>query len=649
MVLIAAGCGLAVIYYFKKTDRRVRMMLAGIRVGLFLSLLCALIEPMLRLERLAEPQRVLPVLIDASASMRLFHPDSSVLPFIRSLSRVTKDNSGAPVTVELYCFGDSLRKCGRPDSIHFSDRQSFLPATLGEKQGRSWPACLIVSDGNFSNASLPRGIFQEKTCLYASLPPASPLPYLAMKLLSENEHAAQDSPSVAVLRVSGYSGSKESILLTCRERATVVSRSALKIDKGFYNDTLAIRLPTSQQGRFLYSLTAVSVVDTLRRALYFTQTVVSGRFLARIVTSGPSLDQRFLSLALENDPQWNFSADASKEFDAVFFIGFNNSMADAFKTLGRSGVAVFLGMPPCQEGSAFSPARFSPVAYPGYDSLFQQVSTSDLPPPTHLIRCPPSFSAHWHPMIGCRGPGPQDTTPFVSLGTFEHRAAIAVAGQDLWRLDFWPLSMARQSETGSFLEFVSALVKQQILLRRSMSFFAFPSSPEQSENDSIRFTVMLPSDFGEAVATGASSRCVARFVIDSSSRSVGSTGPLQVEFRDQFHGTVTLPPLAGGTYHYRTILEALGLKREIEDSLYVDKDREELSVPGQNTALLDQLSSPLPSNTVKAVLDAYAGASTAKRSTVFDYLEIRRSWTLLSVIFLLLTFEWLVRRKQDLE
>jgi hypothetical protein len=656
LLLFAAGFVLASVYYFHRTTTKARLFLVGIRSVLIAALVCALIEPVLKFERLSRTERIIPVLLDVSASMRLFHPDSTVMPFLRSLAAVTKDNAGAEVKIVPYCFGDSLRRCGPIDAVRFSDRQSILPVSFQEKSALLSPLFLIITDGNFSNASMPRELFQDRTCLYCELPPVSPQPFLTAGILSVNDHAILDSLAVAVVLVHGYCGTAGDLSITCKEKSRVLTRLTTKIKTGFFSDTMSIRLPTSVQGRFLYTVTVASVGDTLRRALYFPQTVISNRFTARIVSGAPSLDRRFLTLALQNDPQWYCVGSTAKECDALFIFDFNRAMADTIPRVTDHGIEVFLGAPACEERQTFSPTSFSLVPFQPDDSLFQQLAAADLPPPLFLYKCSAPFLSRQRPILGyivARDKTEQDTIPFLSAGFFERHDAIAVAGHDLWRMDFLPLSITGRTETGSFLGYVTDYVKQQITVNNSRNFFVFPSAAEVYENDSILFNVLLPSDFNDIPAGsdryGKNTGCFVQFTVDSLSRRIYATGNVPVNLKAPLGGIVALPPLAGGTYYYRCSFEAKGLVGNFADSLYVEKNREELSVAGQNTTLLDQFSFPLKKNSPQALLDAYAGAFASKRTTTFDAFEIHRSWILLSVIILLMTAEWVVRRKQELE
>ena len=177
VLVLLTGLALAFVYYRHRPfgrRRRSRIVMIALRSALFLSLVIALLEPVLKFERLEQRKNVIPVLVDASGSMGLFRPDSSILPFLRSLRAAGKNDPAGGIKFVFYCFGDSLRPCVSLDSMHFSDRQSLLPGSIPDKQARLSPLCVIVSDGHFSNASLPRGLFQDMTCLYLPLPPASP-------------------------------------------------------------------------------------------------------------------------------------------------------------------------------------------------------------------------------------------------------------------------------------------------------------------------------------------------------------------------------------------------------------------------------------------------------------------------------------------
>ena len=661
-LFLAIGSALAGIYYLRQpmATAQDRVVLVALRIALFLSLIVALLEPSLKFERLAARRNVVPVLVDASKSMRLFHPDSTVLPFLRSLKALEKENSATGVTFSLYCFGDSLRPCTTVDSIRFSDRQSVLPSSVPENQDRLSPICVIVSDAHFSNASLPKGLFQDMTCLYYSLGPASPRQFISAELLSVNDHVELDSASVAMVIVHGYALTGSAIQLTCKEKSSVVARKILHADAGFFSDTASLVLPTARLGRFLYAVTVASTQDTLRRVLYFTQTVVSGKFFARIVSGAPSLDRRFISLALQNDPQWCMESSAAKECDALFIIDFSGTIPDAVNALARNGVVVFIGSTACQGRTSLSPGSFPLVSFQPDDSVFRPLDGIDLPPPSHLFKCSIPAVSRQHALLGCLVPrenaaaaGVRDTIPFLSVGTYNRKDAVVIAAQDLWRMDFWPLSVEGSRGPASFLQCLIAFIKQRILRNSARNFFVYPSGSEVRENDSISFTVMLPSDlaenFQEEHGASESGGWSVGFTIDSLARTVYRTAAAPIDFMESTRGTVTLPSLPSGSYRYRCTLEYRGRKLEYSDSLVVDPNQEELSVPGQNTVLLDQLGIPLKPNSGKAVVEAFAGTSSSKRATIIDTLDLRKSWILLSVIVVLLAIEWLIRRKSGLE
>jgi hypothetical protein len=415
-------------------------------------------------------------------SMRLFNPDSSVLPFLRKLDSLKKASPGHP-GFKFYFFGDSVREFSPAQAGGFSDLHSFLPAAIREKTIRDAQFVLIISDGNLSNLSAPKGILQEKPCYYLKLPPASPRPVLQSELISLRESVPLDSPSAAILQIRGFNPKPRQIQLTCRQGALPVVQRIVKADSGYYSDTVTLRLPTSRQGRYVYTVSAHSAADTLRSALFFSQTVIPRQLRARIVSGSAVLDRRFLSMALQNDAQWRIVASESGECDALFLFDFNEGMSQALASLHPKGVAVFLGALPCSSRVEMTPASFSLVSADPYDTLASRIVAANIPPPSQLQLCLPAFLRHSRIALACLVTGPTgglgrlDTMPFITVGGFKGHSAVAVAGRGLWRTDFLPLSVARESETPAVMQYIAAFVKEQVVENLRENLAAFPGAP----------------------------------------------------------------------------------------------------------------------------------------------------------------------------
>jgi hypothetical protein len=658
LLLLAAGFALAAAFYLRRRKAVPAGFFIWLRIALVTALLCAFFEPVLKFERLETKHATIPVLVDASMSMRLFNPDSSVVPFLARLDSLKKASPNHLV-FKFYFFGDSVREFSPAQAGGFSDLHSFLPSAIREKAIRDAQLVLIVSDGNLSNLSAPKGILQEKSCYYLKLPPASPLPFLSSELISARESIPLDSPSAAVLQVRGFNMKPRQIQLTCRQGALPVAQRSIKADSGYYSDTVTLRLPTSRQGRFVYTVSAYNIADTLRSALFFSQAVIPQQLRAKIVSVSPLLDRRFLTLALQNDAQWRITAAESRECDVLFLFDFNESMSQALASLHPKGVAVFLGAFPCSSRVEMTPAAFSLVSTSVYDTLASRIVAANIPPPSQIQLCLPPFLRHSRIALACLVPvenGGQsrpDTIPFITVGWFKGHSAIAVAGRGLWRTDFLPLSVARESETPAIMQYIAAFVKEQLLENLREGLAVFPGASELYENDSLSLTVLLPPDFyrGESFieAPGAGNNFTVRCAVDSGGKNILDSAYTLTGLAQRDRSSFMLPPLGAGAYHYTCTMVLGPVKRQYSDSFYVSANRQELSVAGQNTVLLDEFALPLPSADPHAVLSAYAAHSLARRATITQNLEIRQGWILLSIILALFTLEWLARRKKGLD
>jgi hypothetical protein len=660
VTLLAAGSIAAAAYYFLRKNRLPAAFFISLRALLLLSLLCALFEPRFGLETLETKQPIVPVLVDASMSMRLFKPDSSVKPFLRCLDSL-KGSPAEPIRFAYYWFGDSVREMPASPAPVFSDLQSILPGSFREKTIRDAPFIVLVSDGNLSNTSPSKGILRAKTCYYLKLPPVSPLPGLHAELLAAPETVPLDSSSTASVRISGFNPGIRSVRVACRQGTVTLAQHFIKADSGYFSDTLSIRLPSAYQGRFVYSITALNPADSLRSTVYFPQTVVPRQFRARIGSNAPLLDRRFLSLALQGDPQWRLGDQESRQCDALFMINTGSLMPEALSVLHPKGVAVFLGALPCSSGVGISPVSFSLFPNNTYDTLFGHFLKSDIPPPSILQVCLPAFLNNSRTVLSClvrtaseKSERP-DTVPFLTAGRFRGYTAIAVAGTELWRMDFWPLSLTKESESPTFMRYISALTKGLLVSNLSGNLFVYPSSPELYEYDSLPFTILLPSTAGPAPAASGASEMPSgpgnalRFTASNGSGIVIDTVVRAVSPGVSGMASFKLPPLSCGAYRY-TCSMTMGTGRiNYADSFFVSLNRLEYSVQAQNTVLLNEFALPLGEGTAGAVRKAYAAHAQARHATVTEYLEIRQSWILLAIIVAFFTLEWVGRKKSGLD
>jgi hypothetical protein len=657
LVLIAASFAAAARYYLKRTSVFPPSLFLTLRSAIVALLLCAFFQPMLQFTRLETKRNKIPVLVDASMSMRLFKPESTVVPFLRSLDSLKTGVS--PLEYEVFCFGDSLRKIPSSTTPRFCDLQSFLPETFTEKTIREAPFVLIVSDGNLSNLSSPKGLLHEKTCFFLPLPTVSARPFLCSELLSARECVPLDSPSIAVVRLRGFNPGPRIFQVACRTGSSQILRRNIAADSGYFSDTVSLRLPTGIPGRYVYAVSIDNAPDTLRSVLYFTQTVTPQRFRAKIVSGRPLLDRRFLSIALQADPQWLVNDPDSRRSDALFMFDYNETMTDSLTYLRPKGVAVFLGALPCSSRVEITPSSISLRATNPYDTIFSQFVNSSVAPPSQIQLCLPPFMSRNRIGLFClvnseRNPSATpDTVPFLTTGVYKSHSAVAVSGIELWRMDFLPLSVTKESESPTFMSSLTAFIKEQILSNLQDNLAVFPGTPELYEHDSLPFTVLLPADFGSSQAfierPAESNGCSVRFIIESGGKQVLDSVVSLSGIEQRLRSSINLPSLPAGGYSYKCVLTGGPVERFYSDSFYVVANRLEFSVQAQNTVLLGEFALPLKKASAAGVREAQSAYSLTRRATVTEYLEIRQSWLLLVAIIALLGLEWVLRRRKGVD
>jgi hypothetical protein len=639
-VLVFAGA-----YYFRMgLKKRALLFLWAVRSLIVAALLCAFFQPVFKIPTVAPDDRGAVVLLDVSKSMRLFNADSSVSRFLSSLSHFSPGRTPGPGVVQTVCFGDSTRPLPRGTRASFSDEHSYFPNQLGRDMLSRNRSLIIVSDGNFSNPSLPRGLLEDKTCYYVTLPSFSPRPFLRAEFLSAQRQAAQDSVFIARLLVQGYKKAGGPIDVTAASSGKRVARATCKAQAGYFSDTVSIRMPTSRPGRFLYTIVAADSADSLSMLLYCACDVVPRTLNTRICATRPTLDKRFISLALSKDAAWKLDTAGA---DVLFVLEWDGAAQEALSRLKPTGTVVFIGCAP-GSGQVVVPDTFSLMSLQPDDSLARRLELRRMPPPTEILAGARSFPAPLHSILGCiaRKAAPLDTLPFLASGVYGNHPALFCAARGLWAMEFLPLSMDRENETFSFMEYIVSIVKNQFLKNLNRAFFMYPASPEVTNLDTVPFCIIAPS---EMVAAGPQSGVV-HFILSNKNNIVLDT-MFRLELNEALgNQTIRLRPLHAGTYAYMATLSSKGSRFTYADSLFVQDDDLEMSVHGQNALILNDLATPIEMNDSAGLRRALADdIGQESHGTIFRTIRITHSWGLLAVLFVLLGLEWLIRRKIGLD
>jgi hypothetical protein len=610
-----------------------RAVFIGIRVCILLLLIIALLEPALHFRRLIKRDSSIAVLIDASASMSLFGAPESLWEPLAGLR-----NS----PLRFFLFGDSLRTTGGISAVRFSDRRSYVPGAMDSKTIARSQRMLIVSDGNWSNSSLPHSAFEGKECWYLPLPPCKPRSHLSIGMLDFRETVPLDSPSLISVEIYGFSSTKTSADLICMEHGRKIVKAAATLDSGFFRDTVTLKLPTGKPGRHLYQLSCRNPRDSISGMYRVVQNVIPGRLTIAVDNTRPNLDARFLRLAIEKDKTWNLveMRDSMGTLNAVVVFDFSAETRRKIRSLPPASVVVAMGCIPGDSGRIVAPSRFS--VSPGQQNAPELLrSLVSVPPPSGVMISTGKNSRAEETIIQAEldNAGQAGSIALIALSRIEAHPAIVCAAQGIWRWDFWPLSTERDAGQETFSAAFLALVKNQAIRHLNAGFFVYPADQEILETDSVRMLVVPPA------TTENASRAQCRLTISSGNRKLVDT---TAEVSPSSASSISFAPLPAGTYAYTAALKAGPASFDCSDSLIIGTDQSEFRIQGQNTLLLSQFAQPIQtSNGLPAAL--LNPAARDKTQTIIQTFRLRQSWLLLAAILVLFGAEWAMRKRLDLD
>lgn len=638
---------LTALYYFRTGFKKSTLLfLWAVRVLIILALLCAFFQPVLNIPTIAPKDRGAVVLLDVSKSMRLFDADSSLSRFLTALPDLSSGKQRG-IPVNLVYFGDSARTCSPGLRPSFSDEHSYFPNQLGQDQSFQSRVLIILSDGNWSNPSLPRGVLEDKTCYYVQLPKFSPRPYLRMECISAQRPVVQDSVSIARLLIQGYAKTGGSVDISATASGRRVARAACKVRAGYFSDTVSVRLPSSRPGRSLCTIVAVDSTDTLNSILYYVCDVVPRAIKASVCATQPTLDKRFITLALSKSNAWKLEGPGG---DVLFILGWDDAAREALSTLKPSGTVVFIGCMPGEEQTVV-PDTFSLISLLPDDSLARRLELQRMPPPSEIVINARALMTSMHPVLGCiaRKAALHDTLPFLAYGKYESRSALFCAARNVWAMEFLPLSVDRENETFSFLEYIVSIAKNQFLRNLNRNFFMYPAASEILALDSVAFCIITPSEMAPAAHQSGSIHFTLGSLGDKNNSVLDTTFTLEPNEVSGIQ-TIRLRPFPSGTYFYKASLSSKETRLDYTDTLYIQDNNLEMSIHGQNTLVLNELAIPLDMTDTAGLRTILAhDSSPENQATITRTIQIRQSWWLLAVLFVLFGLEWLIRRKIRLD
>ncbi len=642
IVLFSAVVILSIIRYAARPlTFRNKLILISLRIIQALLIFIAFFEPVFRFQRIASDISNIPVLIDNSESMSLFKLDSTVTPILNKLQQINNLSDTKSKKYQFILFGDSVRNVTDFKKINFTDKRSEFPHTHDKLLNNS-NVFFIISDANWSNA-VPLDFFSNKTIYYLQLPEFKHSPFLSI-LSSEISSSKADSASVLHLTIEGRIEEEKPITISIVERERLISEQVLNETPGFFKRTLELKLPEVSPGKHLYRISAVHC-DSLHTSTSILRYVTPDKFLYQLSSSFPTLDSRFLSLSLSKHKEFKRNdKESSEKNDCLFFFAWNDTSTSALKKLKPEGIAVFIGCLPCAKHKTITPAASDFISMIPDNLIFvNQHILQNLPPPSKIMICPELSPYTPLLSLSIKDKIISDTVPLLFSTQWKGYHALVFGATDFWKLDFWPMSTEYSEEQAfSFSELFLSMVKEQLYSRISEQYFIYPSE-STDESDSIIFSVSFPSTIPVSCKTKirfSITNMAGKNVLDTIIETINTGSTKQ---------KLTIKPLTGGKYIYKSSIDFNNKKYSFSDSLYVGKHNRELQIPGQNTLLLSEIGQPVSLKNITLLEEILKKENSEADLFIEDNIQLNRNWWLLTLLLAFLAIEWIYRRSVGLD
>jgi hypothetical protein len=605
-----------------------------LRVCTGLLLIIAFLEPVFSLQRFPDPKRPVPVLVDASESMRLFPADS----IIRRFRHVTDSLiTGKQRRLSWYLFGDSLRRWRDVYPYQATDKRSFLPTVANTTDLLEAGELIVISDANWSNPSPVASFFSSKSVWYIPLSRFRQPPGLTCTM-PDTINSSAGTPYGLSLSCNGNISAPSVITFSVFEKEREIASDSFTVDAGRFSRLCTLQLPAPLPGLHVYRITAVSSRDSLVWTGFILNHAIQSALTCRIFSESSSLDARFIRLAIARSTVFSLlPGKSTKAVDVDFLIGTRRPPAVPVSTATFS---VFLGCLPGKTVPVTAPQGLR-LFYPDrHPSLFAQLPLSELPPVTAAVKNTSLQPAETF----ISGTVSNDTIPILFRGTYRNRELIACTFSGFWKWDFLTLSHALgETDIFSFSHRLLSLVRTTLHSMHTDTLLVFPAGCP-IEHRPITFSCVFPALLRHSDACQLTCQTSDRNgsrLIDTVTELLPTTGLFQ---------DITLPPLPVGDYTLQCILGCGDTVLRSELTFPVYSDNTEMLIEGQNEHLLREIGQPLDIDNmlfISTLLEPSDDYLSGMQVT--ETFSLTRTWWLLSLIFLIFGTEWILRRVAGFE
>lgn len=609
-----------------------RFALSALRVILILLIAIAFFEPSFQFERLPSQTRNIPVLIDNSKSMSLFSPESTVLPFIKTLQTLNRNSAVKNNRFVFYTFGDSLKRAG--DSLKFSEGQSTFPLITANNTINKSPSMIIISDANWSNSVQLSTMVENKSLYYIRLPKSEQKSHFFTDI-QESPAGSKDS-SHFNCKITGFASKSLSLTLRCVTFDKNLYQKTVEIKQGNIQESLDINLKKLSPGIHLLrfqTLAGDSIVSEYRHTYIVSKDI----FYYRTQFTTPSLDNRFLQLAFARHS--SFVLTNSDTADLLIISNFTKELSSQLSSTSKNVLLFFAGTIPCQplKKSITNSLIADFSSYSG----FNRSGTSSLPPISVYHNCFSSPATRIYAWVSS-GEEHSDTIPALFTTTYNNKTALILSLNDFWKWDFYPLvSDLGEENTFTFSRRIVDAVKE-LLSFQSSSVYTSVVNSDVTESDPFSIEHYLPPSLGfnDRLTVHCTVTKGERTVLDSSITLIhDGTGKLHTAFK----------PVSSGNYKYSTTIQNGKDRYSYTDSVFIGADNGEYSVTGQNEYIFAETAHLISINDTTSLKRILNEPDNVSIIPIKQSITLSRNWLLILLIFSTYGVELWVRRRWKLD
>jgi hypothetical protein len=592
----------------------------------------AFFEPELSLNKVSTAQRSVALLIDNSKSMTVFSPEQSV---IAPVNKILKSASGSKkVSVTAFTFGDSLQLHTGFDKKSFSATQSEFPdITNGELI--SADDIIVISDAHWNSSAARINKLSDRQVYYLPLNVITRRSHIVIEssFIDSSTHSNQYSFQT---NISGYLTKQDLCTLTVTDNNRIFKSTVISFDSGSIDSTIRLPVANSISGKHLFKTTLFNKDSSLLSQDFSVVTIPPKQFTYALHSPGPSLDQRFFTLALKKHPE--FKKTPLQNADLSIFTGPINNLNSIIDKIQSKSVCAFIGVSQCGDSATTVSDHFKIVQNQSFiPPVSFTIPPSDLPPPSALPACPPKLK-NASSILYLSNNSTSAPYPLISIGTFSEHSALRVSFQGLWRWDFWPMSSSRgEEEPFLFSEYMIALCKEMILAKTGSDLFAYPYF-DKSENDSLVFAVSLPTELPLSQQVSLELRLLSSSgkPVHMSQSKLTSTGSIHFIKAPFPHDSIIC---------YDVALKHLDKQYRYQDCFINQYANRELIVDNQNISLLNQFAQPLTLDSDSSISAFFSNLSSEPKPLIKEVYPLRRIWWLIALILILFSMEWFLRKR----